>query len=157
VNAKKNVGWQVGDQKCTSHHKYVIKKVAGACQNFLIRQEGEGARGARGLNRKIQHSIQYYFFQYPLVACPQPGADLSTFSKACLSMVFISWLLYPLFYSIRYFCHFLNLCLRISGFIMILSSLVLHCSATGPGLDGSKLANSIVAVTQYCLGAVSCL
>ena len=101
------------------------------------------------------------------LTCPQPGVDPSTYSEDCLSMIIyvpttltstssaasastLVW--FVLVYSNSYFCHCLKSRLRIHGGSFIVGS------ATGPGLDGSKLAiatNSIVAVVQYRLGAVS--
>ena len=98
------------------------------------------------------------------LACPQSGVDPSTYSEDCLSMILyvpatltstssvstFLWLVSFLFQLL--FLLLSDLGCRIHGGSFIVGS------ATDPGLDGSKLAiatNSIVAVIQYRLGAVS--
>lgn len=96
------------------------------------------------------------------LACPQPGVDSSAYTEDCLSMVLyvppglsassnvpvLVWYVYLL--APRVICADSS-CSRIHGGSFVVGS------ATGPGLDGSKLAiatRSIVAVIQYRLGAV---
>ena len=101
--------------------------------------------------------------QLPL-ACPQDNIDSSAMSEDCLSMILYvpttvkagSNVPTILWYVCYYFCDFPMadriLVIRIHG------GSFTSGSATGPGLDGSSLAvatNSIVAVVQYRLGAVS--
>ncbi|KAG6877731.1 hypothetical protein C0993_004548 [Termitomyces sp. T159_Od127] len=77
-------------------------------------------------------------------ACPQPGVDPSVYNEDCLSMTIYVPPDLPLYSSAPTL-------MWIHGGSFIVGS------ATGPGLDGSKLAvatNSIVAVVQYRLGAL---
>ncbi|KAJ6618866.1 Alpha/Beta hydrolase protein [Mycena sp. CBHHK59/15] len=78
------------------------------------------------------------------LACPQPGVDASTYSEDCLSMIL-------------YVPTTLNALSGVSTLVWIHGGSFNAGSASGPGLDGSKLAiatNSIVAVIQYRLGAL---
>ncbi|KAG6898273.1 hypothetical protein C0992_000718 [Termitomyces sp. T32_za158] len=77
-------------------------------------------------------------------ACPQPGVDPSVYNEDCLSMTI-------------YVPPGLSLYSNAPTLMWIHGGSFIVGSATGPGLDGSKLAvatNSIVAVVQYRLGAV---
>lgn len=78
------------------------------------------------------------------LACPQPNVDPSTYSEDCLSMIL-------------YVPTTLTSTCSASTLVWIHGGSFIAGSATGPGLDGSKLAiatNSIVAVVQYRLGAL---
>ncbi|KAF8985940.1 Alpha/Beta hydrolase protein [Cyathus striatus] len=78
-------------------------------------------------------------------ACPQPLMDDSAFNEDCLSMIF-------------YVPPSLTLTSSAPTFVWIHGGSFVVGSASDPGLDGSKLAiqtNSIVAVIQYRLGAVT--
>ncbi|KAF8892430.1 Alpha/Beta hydrolase protein [Infundibulicybe gibba] len=78
------------------------------------------------------------------LACPQGGVDPSAYSEDCLSMVL-------------YVPVLLNPTNNIPTLMWIHGGSFIVGSATGPGLDGSKLAaatGSIVAVVQYRLGAL---
>ncbi|KAF9566309.1 alpha/beta-hydrolase, partial [Agrocybe pediades] len=78
------------------------------------------------------------------LACPQPDVDSSAYSEDCLSMVL-------------YVPPSLTLVSNAPTLVWIHGGSFIIGSATGPGLDGSKLAiatNSIVAVVQYRLGAL---
>ncbi|KAJ3515728.1 hypothetical protein NLJ89_g1571 [Agrocybe chaxingu] len=77
------------------------------------------------------------------LACPQPGLDPSKYSEDCLSMVL-------------YVPPSLSLTSSAPTLVWVHGGSFVVGSATGVGLDGSKLAiatNSIVAVVQYRLGA----
>ncbi|KIM49371.1 hypothetical protein M413DRAFT_438559 [Hebeloma cylindrosporum] len=78
------------------------------------------------------------------LACPQPGVDPSAYSEDCLSMVI-------------YVPPGLASNSAAPTLVWIHGGSFIIGSATGPGLDGSKLAiatNSIVAVVQYRLGTL---
>ncbi|KAJ6502094.1 alpha/beta-hydrolase [Mycena sanguinolenta] len=78
------------------------------------------------------------------LACPQPLVDPSTYAEDCLSMVL-------------YVPTSLKANSGAPTLLWIHGGSFISGSATGPGLDGSKLAiatNSIVAVMQYRLGAL---
>ncbi|KAG6862055.1 hypothetical protein C0995_007185 [Termitomyces sp. Mi166 len=78
------------------------------------------------------------------LACPQPGVDSSAYTEDCLSMIL-------------YVPPGLELYSNAPTLMWIHGGSFIVGSATGPGLDGSKLAittNSIVAVVQYRLGAL---
>ncbi|KAJ7749550.1 Alpha/Beta hydrolase protein [Mycena maculata] len=78
------------------------------------------------------------------LACPQPEVDPSTYTEDCLSMIL-------------YVPTTLNANSGVPTLVWIHGGSFISGSATGPGLDGSKLAiatNSIVAVMQYRLGAL---
>ncbi|KAL0946816.1 hypothetical protein HGRIS_012985 [Hohenbuehelia grisea] len=78
------------------------------------------------------------------LACPQPGADPSSFSEDCLSMIL-------------YVPPNLATYAKVPVLMWVHGGSFIVGSANGPGLDGSKLAiatNSIVAVVQYRLGAL---
>ncbi|KAG6833658.1 hypothetical protein H0H87_002854 [Tephrocybe sp. NHM501043] len=78
------------------------------------------------------------------LACPQPDVDSSSYDEDCLSMVL-------------YVPPGLTLKSNAPTLMWIHGGSFIVGSATGPGLDGSKLAiatNSIVAVVQYRLGAL---
>ncbi|KAG5637762.1 hypothetical protein H0H81_003329 [Sphagnurus paluster] len=78
------------------------------------------------------------------LACPQPGVDPSAYTEDCLSMIL-------------YVPPGLTVNSNVPTLIWIHGGSFVVGSATGPGLDGSKLAvatNSIVAVVQYRLGAL---
>jgi len=80
---------------------------------------------------------------FPL-ACPQPGVDPTAYTEDCLSMVL-------------YVPPGLEVMSNAQTLMWIHGGSFVVGSATGPGLDGSKLAiatNSIVAVVQYRLGAL---
>ncbi|RDB21195.1 cAMP-regulated D2 protein [Hypsizygus marmoreus] len=78
------------------------------------------------------------------LACPQPGVDPAAYTEDCLSMVL-------------YVPPGLTLMTNAPTLMWVHGGSFVVGSATGPGLDGSKLAiatNSIVAVVQYRLGAL---
>ncbi|KAF9469230.1 alpha/beta-hydrolase [Collybia nuda] len=78
------------------------------------------------------------------LACPQAGVDPSAYTEDCLSMVL-------------YVPPGLTLVSAAPTLMWIHGGSFVVGSATGPGLDGSKLAiatDSIVAVVQYRLGAL---
>ncbi|KAF8077781.1 alpha/beta-hydrolase [Lyophyllum atratum] len=78
------------------------------------------------------------------LACPQPGVDPSAYTEDCLSMVL-------------YVPPGLTVMSNAPTVMWIHGGSFVAGSATGQGLDGSKLAvatNSIVAVVQYRLGAL---
>ncbi|KAF7295534.1 Carboxylic ester hydrolase [Mycena indigotica] len=78
------------------------------------------------------------------LACPQPNVDSSAYTEDCLSMVL-------------YVPTTLKANSGVPTLVWIHGGSFIAGSATGPGLDGSKLAvatNSIVAVMQYRLGAL---
>ncbi|KAF8205748.1 alpha/beta-hydrolase [Mycena galopus ATCC 62051] len=78
------------------------------------------------------------------LACPQPSVDPSTYVEDCLSMIL-------------YVPSSLKVTSGVPTLLWIHGGSFISGSATGPGLDGSKLAiatNSIVAVMQYRLGAL---
>ncbi|KAJ8456979.1 hypothetical protein ONZ45_g18502 [Pleurotus djamor] len=78
------------------------------------------------------------------LACPQPNVDSASMTEDCLSLIL-------------YVPTTLNIGANVPTFVWIHGGSFLVGSATGPGLDGSKLAiatNSIVAVIQYRLGAL---
>ncbi|KAJ6514846.1 alpha/beta-hydrolase [Mycena vitilis] len=78
------------------------------------------------------------------LACPQPDVDPSTYTEDCLSMIV-------------YVPPTLSASSGVPTLLWIHGGSFIAGSATGPGLDGSKLAiatNSIVAVMQYRLGAL---
>ncbi|KAF8163428.1 Alpha/Beta hydrolase protein [Crassisporium funariophilum] len=78
------------------------------------------------------------------LACPQPGVDPAAYTEDCLSMVI-------------YVPASLTLSSNAPTLVWVHGGSFIVGSATGPGLDGSKLAiatNSIVAVVQYRLGAL---
>ncbi|KAJ7670877.1 alpha/beta-hydrolase [Mycena polygramma] len=78
------------------------------------------------------------------LACPQPDVDPSTYTEDCLSMIL-------------YVPTTLTASSGVPTLLWIHGGSFIAGSATGPGLDGSKLAiatNSIVAVMQYRLGAL---
>ncbi|KAJ7256473.1 alpha/beta-hydrolase [Mycena haematopus] len=78
------------------------------------------------------------------LACPQPLVDPSTYAEDCLSMIL-------------YVPTSLKASSDVPTLLWIHGGSFISGSATGPGLDGSKLAiatNSIVAVMQYRLGAL---
>jgi carboxylesterase type B len=80
------------------------------------------------------------------LACPQDNIDSSTYSEDCLSLI----LYVPNTVSSGPQGNVPTIMWLHGGSFM-------YGSATGPGLDGSKLAvatNSIVAVVQYRLGGV---
>lgn len=78
------------------------------------------------------------------LACPQPGVDSSAYTEDCLSMVL-------------YVPPSLNSASDAPTIMWVHGGSFIVGSASGPGLDGSKLAiatGSIVAVVQYRLGAL---
>ncbi|KAG6917923.1 hypothetical protein DXG01_000360 [Tephrocybe rancida] len=78
------------------------------------------------------------------LACPQPDVDSSSYIEDCLSMIL-------------YVPPSLTLLSNAPTIMWVHGGSFIVGSATGPGLDGSKLAvatNSIVAVVQYRLGAL---
>ncbi|KAJ7642241.1 alpha beta-hydrolase [Roridomyces roridus] len=79
--------------------------------------------------------------------CPQNGVDASTYSEDCLSMIF-------------YVPVTVTAGSNVPTLVWIHGGSFDSGSATGTGLDGSKLAvatNSVVAVIQYRLGALGLL
>ncbi|CAK5277677.1 unnamed protein product [Mycena citricolor] len=83
---------------------------------------------------------------YPLI-CPQTGVAAATYSEDCLSVLL-------------YVPPTLNTSSHVSTVVWVHGGSFIMGSATGTGLDGSKLAiatNSIVAVIQYRLGALGLL
>jgi len=82
------------------------------------------------------------------MACPQPGLEESAYSEDCLSLV--------LYVPESFKPGFSNK----PVLVWLHGGSFMAGSATGPGLDGSKLAlatDSIVAVVQYRLGALGFL